>query len=418
MDLNSPVGVLPMVGPIYQKRLEKIGIKTFKDLIYHIPARYLDFREKSPISRLSIGESITIKGKVDSIKNLYTRSGKKIQLAQVSDKSGSVDVIWFNQPFLIKTIKEGETYSFSGKVDWFGRKKAMISPLINTFGIVPIYPETYGISSKWLRGKIKTAYQLIGGEITEYLPQTYGFLDLPSAIKEIHFPNDPDRAKKARERLAFDELLALQITNLKRKSAWQKNHPVYNLEINRKEINQFIDNLPFKLTVSQNKVIDEIIEDLQKPYPMNRLLEGDVGSGKTVVAAAAAFIAFLNGCQSVIMAPTQILAQQHFDTLNNLLQPFKVRISLITSAITEKDLGRCDIFVGTHSLIHQKINIDKVALVVIDEQHKFGVEQREHLVKKIGKKNISPHVLTMTATPIPRTVALTFYGDLDLSTLN
>ena len=407
-----------MVGPIYQKRLEKIGIKTFKDLIYHIPARYLDFREKSPISRLSIGESITIKGKVDSIKNLYTRSGKKIQLAQVSDKSGSVDVIWFNQPFLIKTIKEGETYSFSGKVDWFGRKKAMISPLINTFGIVPIYPETYGISSKWLRGKIKTAYQLIGGEITEYLPQTYGFLDLPSAIKEIHFPNDPDRAKKARERLAFDELLALQITNLKRKSAWQKNHPVYNLEINRKEINQFIDNLPFKLTVSQNKVIDEIIEDLQKPYPMNRLLEGDVGSGKTVVAAAAAFIAFLNGCQSVIMAPTQILAQQHFDTLNNLLQPFKVRISLITSAITEKDLGRCDIFVGTHSLIHQKINIDKVALVVIDEQHKFGVEQREHLVKKIGKKNISPHVLTMTATPIPRTVALTFYGDLDLSTLN
>ncbi|PIP57755.1 ATP-dependent DNA helicase RecG [Candidatus Woesebacteria bacterium CG22_combo_CG10-13_8_21_14_all_39_10] len=418
MDLNSPVGVLPMVGPIYQKRLEKIGIKTFKDLIYHIPARYLDFREKSPISRLSIGESITIKGKVDSIKNLYTRSGKKIQLAQVSDKSGSVDVIWFNQPFLIKTIKEGETYSFSGKVDWFGRKKAMISPLINTFGIVPIYPETYGISSKWLRGKIKTAYQLIGGEITEYLPQTYGFLDLPSAIKEIHFPNDPDRAKKARERLAFDELLALQITNLKRKSAWQKNHPVYNLEINRKEINQFIDNLPFKLTVSQNKVIDEIIEDLQKPYPMNRLLEGDVGSGKTVVAAAAAFIAFLNGCQSVIMTPTQILAQQHFDTLNNLLQPFKVRISLITSAITEKDLGRCDIFVGTHSLIHQKINIDKVALVVIDEQHKFGVEQREHLVKKIGKKNISPHVLTMTATPIPRTVALTFYGDLDLSTLN
>ena len=418
MDLNSPVGVLPMVGPIYQKRLEKIGIKTFKDLIYHIPARYLDFREKSPISRLSIGESITIKGKVDSIKNLYTRSGKKIQLAQVSDKSGSVDVIWFNQPFLIKTIKEGETYSFSGKVDWFGRKKAMISPLINTFGIVPIYPETYGISSKWLRGKIKTAYQLIGGEITEYLPQTYGFLDLPSAIKEIHFPNDPDRAKKARERLAFDELLALQITNLKRKSAWQKNHPVYNLEINRKEINQFIDNLPFKLTVSQNKVIDEIIEDLQKPYPMNRLLEGDVGSGKTVVAATAAFIAFLNGCQSVIMTPTQILAQQHFDTLNNLLQPFKVRISLITSAITEKDLGRCDIFVGTHSLIHQKINIDKVALVVIDEQHKFGVEQREHLVKKIGKKNISPHVLTMTATPIPRTVALTFYGDLDLSTLN
>ena len=418
MNLNSSVGDLPMVGPTYRQRLEKMGIKTFKDLIYHIPARYLDFRERSPISRLSVGDTITIKGKVNSIKNLYTRSGKKIQLAQVTDKSGSISVIWFNQPFLLDVIKEGETYCLSCKVDWFGSKKAMTSPLIDTFGIVPIYPETYGISSKWLRGRIKTAYQLIGSEITEYLPQTFGFLDLPSAIKEIHFPDNPDKAGQARERLAFDELLALQITNIRRKSLWQKNHPAYKLEINRKEINRFIESLPFKLTNSQNKVIDEIIEDFQKQYPMNRLLEGDVGSGKTVVAATAAFISFLNGCQSVIMAPTQILAQQHFDTLNNLLQPFKVRISLITSAITEKDLGRCDIFVGTHSLIHQKINMDKVALVVIDEQHKFGVEQREHLVKKSGKRNISPHVLTMTATPIPRTVALTFYGDLDLSTLN
>ena len=168
---------------------------------------------------------------------------------------------------------------------------------------------------------------------------------------------------------------------------------------------KFIDSLPFKLTDSQNKVIEEIIADFQKAYPMNRLLEGDVGSGKTVVATAACFIAFLNGCQSVIMAPTQILAQQHFDTLNSLLHPFKVRISLITSSISKSDLGRTDIVIGTHSLIHQKINMDKVALIVIDEQHKFGVEQREHLVKKVGKNNVSPHVLTMTATPIPRTVA-------------
>lgn len=407
-----------MVGPVYQVRLEKMGIQTFKDLIYHIPTRYLDFRLKSPVSRLQIGDTTTIKGNIDSVKNLYTRSGKKIQLAQVSDTSGKVDVLWFNQPFLIKTLKEGETHSFSGKVDWFGRKKAMISPLIDTEGIVPVYPETYGISSKWLRGRIKTVYKLIGENLKEYLPQTYGFMDLPSAIKEIHFPNEPEKTGKARERLAFDELLALQITNLKRKALWQKNHPVYELKINRKEINQFIESLPFNLTESQEKVIDEIISDFQKPYPMNRLLEGDVGSGKTVVATTAAYISFLNGYQSVIMAPTQILAQQHFDTLNSLLQPFKVRISLITSSISKSDLGRTDIFVGTHSLIHQKIYMDKVALVIIDEQHKFGVEQREHLVKKMGKNNISPHVLTMTATPIPRTVALTFYGDLDLSTLN
>jgi len=418
MNLDSPVGSLPMIGPVYQKRLEKLEIRSIKNLIYHIPARYLDFREKSLISRLQIGDTVTIKGNIDSLKNLYTRSGKKLQLAQISDTSGKIDVIWFNQPFLIKTLKERETHSFSGKVGWFGRKKAMISPLIDTEGIVPIYPETYGISSKWLKSRIKTAYQLAGEGIKEYLPKTYGFMDLPTSIKEIHFPNEPENARKARQRLAFDELLSLQITNLKRKLAWQKNHPVYKLEIKKEEINKFIDRLPFKLTGSQEKVIDEIITDFKKPYPMNRLLEGDVGSGKTVVAATAAFIAFLNGCQSIIMAPTQILAQQHFDTLNSLLQPFKVRISLITSSISKSDLGRTDIFVGTHSLIHQKLNMDKVSLVVIDEQHKFGVEQREHLVKRVGQKNISPHVLTMTATPIPRTVALTFYGDLDLSTLN
>ena len=418
MNLDSPVGDLPQVGPTYQIRLEKIGINTVHDLIYHIPSRYLDFRKKSKISHLNIGETTTIKANLDTIRNQYTRNGKKIQFGKVTDDSGSIEVIWFNQPYLIKSLEEGETYSFSGEVGWFGRKRAMISPLINTEGINPVYPETYGVSSRWLWKRISQAYSIIKDDIKEYLPETYGFMSLPLSIKEIHFPEDLEKAEQARKRLAFDELLLLQIANLERKRQWQKGSPTYKLEFREKDLDRFISNLPFKLTASQERVVKEISSDFKRDYPMNRLLEGDVGSGKTVVAAIASFISFLNGCQTVIMAPTQILAQQHFDTLNKLLQPFKVRISLITSSISSKELGRNDIFVGTHSLIHQKIDMDKVALIVIDEQHKFGVEQRAHLIKKVGKRNISPHVLTMTATPIPRTVALTFYGDLDLSLLN
>jgi ATP-dependent DNA helicase RecG len=432
MNLNSSVGELPMVGPIYQTRLQKMDIEKIKDLIYHLPNKYLDFRKSSKIGRVQIGDIVTIKGKIDSIKNQYTRAGKKLQIAEISDETGTLITVWFNQPFLIRTISAGDTLSLSGKVDWFGRKKALISPefekiteggeTLHTGKLIPVYPETYGLSSKWLRRKIKTAYDITEDEISEYLSKSQlkniNLVSLPQAIKSVHFPEDPEEAEKGRERLAFDELLFLQTQNLKRKSQWQKNKATYQLHVEESEIEKFTNSLPFKLTQSQEQVIREITGDLKKKYPMNRLLEGDVGSGKTVVAATAAFISFLNGYQTVIMAPTQILAQQHFDTLKSLLQPFKVRISLITSSISSKELGRNDIFVGTHALIHQNINFDKVALVVIDEQQKFGVEQREHLIRKVKDKNTAPHILTMTATPIPRTVALTFYGDLDLSTLN
>jgi ATP-dependent DNA helicase RecG len=217
--------------------------------------------------------------------------------------------------------------------------------------------------------------------------------------------------------LAFNELLLLEMKNLARKETWQKNKPTYRLTVNIPALNKFINSLPFKLTPSQKRVVKEILNDFQKTYPMNRLLEGDVGSGKTVVAIIAAFITFLNGYQTVYMAPTQILAEQHFNTLNLLLQPFKVRIKLITSQVKKGDLGREDIFIGTHSLIYNRIDFDRVAFVVIDEQHRFGVEQRTKLIHRARGSNLAPHVLTMTATPIPRSVALTFYGDLDLSIL-
>jgi len=349
-----------------------------------------------------------------------------MQIGSVEDATGKITVVWFNQPFLIKTLYPGRLVSLSGKVGWFSRKLCLNSPdyeildseeneTFHTGRFVPIYAETAGLSSKWIRTKIRSAFAIV--PIEEYLPQDLltkkNLVGFKEAIREVHFPKDLKEVEVGRRRLAFNELLNLQLKSEYRKLNWSKNKVKNKLKIEKKETNQFISSLPFKLTESQEKVVTEILSDLEKDIPMNRLLEGDVGSGKTVVAAVGAFASFLNGYQSLIMAPTQILANQHYQTLKGLFDKFNLRISLITSAIKKIELGRSDIFIGTHSLIHSKVDFDKVAFVVIDEQHRFGVEQRQHLVKKSG----TPHVLTMTATPIPRTVALTTYGDLDLSIL-
>ncbi len=349
-----------------------------------------------------------------------------MQIGSVEDATGKIMVVWFNQPFLIKTLYPERLVSLSGKVGWFSRKLCLTSPdyeildseegeTFHTGRFVPIYAETAGLSSKWIRTKIRGAFAEVS--IEEYLPQDFltrkNFIGFKEAIRKVHFPKDLKEVEEGRRRLAFNELLNLQLKSEFRKLNWSKNKVKNKLKVVAPEINQFIDSLPFKLTESQDKAIAEIVNDLKKDLPMNRLLEGDVGSGKTVVAAVGAFVSFLNGYQSLIMAPTQILANQHYQTLKALFDKFNVRISLITSDIKKIELGRSDVFVGTHSLIHSKVDFDKVAFVVIDEQHRFGVEQRQHLVKKTG----TPHVLTMTATPIPRTVALTTYGDLDLSVL-
>ena len=349
-----------------------------------------------------------------------------MQIGSVEDATGKITVVWFNQPFLIKTLYPGRTVSLSGKVGFFSRKLCLSSPdyeiltdeetpTVHTGRFVPIYPETAGLSSKWIRTKIKDAFQNIS--ISDFLPDDIlsklKLTDLKNAVKFVHFPKDLKEAEIGRERLAFNELLMLELKSLHRKINWKRNKVSNKLFVNKTEVNKFIETLPFKLTQSQNIAIDEILKDLERNYPMNRLLEGDVGSGKTVVAAAAAFAVFANGFQTVIMAPTQILAEQHYKTLNSIFEKYKVRVSLITSSSKKGEIGRSDIFVGTHALIHSKTDFTKVALVVIDEQHRFGVEQRKHLVKKSG----TPHILTMTATPIPRTIALTSYGDLDLSVL-
>ena len=438
MNLKDHVVRLPFVGPTYAKRLEKLGITTIEDLIFHFPFRYDDFSLISPISRVQVGEIVTICGIVEKFSNTFTKTGKKIQMAEIVDDSGKIEAIFFNQMFLYRVLKKGERFNFSGKVEWFGHKKVLLSPeyekipntkyqilnTIHTGRLVPIYNETYGVSSKWLRSRIKTALDALGEQIEEFLPEEIvkneNLLPEKEAIEQIHFPKDKPSAQKAKYRLAFDELFLIQLASLLRKRDWEKKVLGKQFFIDFEQSMKFVENLPFALTNAQKKCIKEILLDLQKNIPMNRLLQGDVGSGKTVVAALAAYTAFLNKSDTLFMAPTEILANQHYQTLKALLAPFNVPIKLITASHknneTIQQLNNCSpkVIVGTHALLYQDYDPEKIGLVIVDEQHRFGVEQR----KVLSEKGKAPHFLTMTATPIPRTIALTLYNDLDLSVID
>ena len=434
MKLETPIKSLFMVGKYYAQRLSKLEINTIEDLLYHFPFRYTDYSLVSPINKLQQGEIVTIEGKVLSIKNQYLRGGRKIQRAQIDDGSGKIQITWFNQPFLIRTIREGEGYRFSGKVDRFAGRLTMTSPEyersleqkdnIHTGRLIPIYHETAKLSSKWLRSRISWIMEKFPDQLQEFLPKKIleenNLLEFKKALKKIHFPENIKDFKEARKRFAFEELFLLHLQTLKRKESWKKEKLAFKFFIDDKKTKEFIKSLPFKLTDAQKRTIKEILGDFKKDIPMNRLLEGDVGSGKTVVAALAIYIAFSNKTQSVLMAPTGILAKQHYQTLIDLLKPFKIKVRLITggSKTEQKDKEKTDVFVGTHALLYKKAPFEKLGLVVIDEQHRFGVEQRAKLIQKNVKKGYSPHILTMTATPIPRTIALTLYGDLSLSVID
>lgn len=415
------------------KRLEKLGIYTVGDLLYYAPFRYNDYSLVSPIAKVQPGEIVTIRGRVVSIKNIYTKNGKKIQQAVVSDNSGNLELIWFNQPFLIRTIKPGDSVSLSGTVGWFGHKLVMESPeyeiltdgdslTLHTGRLVPVYSETAGVSSKWLRGRIAFVLDKCINQLFEYLPDTilreYGLPNIKDAINNVHFPARQEEAQSARERLAFEELFLLQLRSYEQKRRWQKTHAATALKSDRETLDQFTAKLPFVLTDDQKQALTEIVRDISGDIPMNRLFVGDVGSGKTVVAAAAMFVAYQNGKRAVLMAPTQILAQQHYQTIKHLLEPWEIKIDLVTSQ-QKTTLPKQDsnILIGTHALLSAKISLNNVGLVVIDEQQRFGVIQRSLMLKK-NQQKLTPHLLTMTATPIPRTVARTIYSNLDLSILN
>ncbi|MBI2621576.1 MAG: ATP-dependent DNA helicase RecG [Candidatus Levybacteria bacterium] len=435
--LTIKIQTLGGVYKRYASSLEKLGIVRLGDFLYHVPFRYEDYALISKISQVQPGEVVTIRGKVLEIKNEYTRRYFVIQKAKIKDQSGVIDVVWFNQPYIVKSINQGDKVSLSGKIEKKGSRLQISNPdfelgedeFIHTGRLVPIYPETRGVSSKWIRRQVFRLLKENQKEIEEYLPSDIlnrnGLQNLFDAIYKIHFPLSLEEAEVAKKRLSFDELFLMQLSSLKRRGEWEKNLIgfVFDIKKYNGQIHEFIKRLPFELTSAQKKAISEIFTDFSMEKPMNRLLEGDVGSGKTVVAAAAMYLAYLNGFQSVLMAPTEILAQQHFKTISSLLESFGLRVELRTSSSKknwklETPKGypnwKFDILIGTHAVIHKGVNFEKLGLVVIDEQQRFGVEQRSIL----RKKGDNPHVLTMTATPIPRTIALTMYGDLDLSILD
>lgn len=448
IKLKTPISQIFLVGPTYASRLTKLGIQTVEDLIYHFPFRYDDFSLISKISRLQAGETVTIQGKVISIKNVFTKNGKKIQQAKIADDTDSIDVIWFNQIFIVKTIKVGDTLSLSGKVDFFSHQLVLYSPeyekisnqqlaisnrTIHTGRLVPVYPETYGVSSKWLRSRIAPLLPQILPQIEDFLPeeirQKNNLVALSNALQTIHFPSNKQESEKAIERLSFDELFLLQLGSLKRKIEWSHETVGHSFKIAsyQSQIQTFWEKLPFTLTSAQQKAVREIFSDLEKPQPMNRLLQGDVGSGKTVVAAICLYLSYLNGYQSAFMAPTEILANQHYQTIKQLLEPLGLKIGLFTSSSNKKNINNScgtrgtsnsrdtfDIYIGTHALIADKLQFDRLGLIVIDEQHRFGVEQRS----KLKEKGLNPHLLSMTATPIPRTIALTLYKELEMSVID
>jgi len=430
MKLSDPIGELPLVGPVYQKRLRKLEIKHVSDLLYHVPRRYEDYRLISNFSRLSPGETVTVHGEIIFARNQYTKSNKKLQIIEIgNDKGNKIQAVWFNQPFLVKNFRKGEMFSFSGKADWFGRKMALIAPeyekivadkkLIHTSRIVPIYATTAGISSKWLRRRMMDILERepeAGEYLDNYLRSELELMELADSLKLIHFPETTDDALKGRERLAFDELLGLQILNQLRDREWQKKAQSKKIRMNEKVLSKFTETLPFELTKSQEQAISEILTDMKKSLAMNRLLQGDVGSGKTVVAAAAAVVAHSSGYKTILMAPTQILANQHYTTLGEFLGKMGMKITLVTGSKKVID-DEASVIVGTHALLHTPKNFEDTALMIVDEQHRFGVEQRALLEELATSNTKVPHVLTMTATPIPRSVALTFYGDLDISSL-
>lgn len=432
LALNTSISKVPLIGPAYARRMENLEIRTVSDLLYHLPSRFDDFSLLAKANSLQEGETVTIFGTVLSIKNIFTRNGFMLQQAEVEDDSGTCEVMWFNQRFITSVIKRGDRVSLSGKVGRSSKSKVQLqNPAfevlhpgqkpIHTGRLVPIYPETQGISSKWLRSRINKVLELITSgnlEIKEFLDtdvlQENHLMGLQEALFQVHFPDSLERAAKAKERLAFNELLLSQLESKRRRQDWQKQTvgSIFKIIEFKEKLDSFVTSLPFELTGAQQKVISEIFSDLGKNTPMNRLLQGDVGSGKTVVAALGMLVAKLNGFQSVLMAPTEILAQQHYLTLTQLFKPLGLGVGIATGSL--KDFENYDIIVGTHALLSDKISYKKLGFIVIDEQHRFGVGQRSLL----AQKGTNPHILTMTATPIPRTVALTLYGDLDLSVLN
>ncbi|MCK4400695.1 ATP-dependent DNA helicase RecG [bacterium] len=442
LNPDTSIQYIKGVGPKRVALFERLGIQTVKDLLYYIPRRYEDRSDFSPIARLRIGEQNTVVGKVLTSGVQKLKRNLSILKVAIDDGTGIIYAVWFNQPFLEEQFKIGTKLVVSGKVQLYGRKLQISSQsyeilrskdkeseteeLIHTGRIVPFYPLTQDISQRRIRRMIKNALDNCLDQINDMLSQDikdrYNMVDTKQALLNIHFPETQKDSESAYRRIVFDEFLLLQLGILLKRASISEPQLGIKHQNKGRLLEQFLKTLPFKLTDAQHRVIDEINRDMTSEEQMNRLIQGEVGSGKTIVAIAALLISIENDYQGAIMAPTEILAEQHYITLAEMLSHLGIKIDLLIGSTPQKSRveitenirnGITDIIIGTHTLVQENIKFKRLGLIVIDEQHRFGVMQRNML----RKKGLNPDVLVMTATPIPRTLALTVYGDLDISTI-
>ncbi len=433
MDLDKDVKYVKGVGPNRVKLLNKLGIYTLKDLITYYPRDYEDRSKPKLISDCNDGEEVTIEGIACGRVSEIRMAKRTMQKLLVKDETGGILITWFNQSYLKNKFEVGKKYRFYGKVSFKYGKAEMASPVFdnieqrnNTGRIVPIYPLTYQLSQNVLRKIMENAILEVRGNLYENLPEEilteYHLEEVNKATEEIHFPKQLSDFERARRRFVFEELLSVQLALLALKNYYKND--IEGIEFSKEvHISDVIQEFPFKFTGAQRRVLEEIEGDMERKTPMNRLLQGDVGSGKTAVAMCAAYKAVKSGYQVAIMAPTAILATQHLENFKNILDKLQIKCDLLISGISKKkkeDIlqrlkdGEIDILIGTHALIEDNVEFSKLGLVVTDEQHRFGVKQRT----KIAEKGQNPDVLVMSATPIPRTLALILYGDLDISIID
>lgn len=426
--LSAPIGTLAGVGKKRTEIYKKLGIESIRDLLYHFPRGYTDFSAVTDIADSATDEPVVIRAVVTKkLPVSYIRKGMTIYKAVLTDYTADITAVFYNNVYAFNALEVGKEYCLYGKVSGNFIRKEINSPVVIGADEDPVRPSYHlseGLTNKMLHTNIKEALRIFDENPYDFMPaeilRENKLCSLSYALHNIHFPEDDKAREIATKRLSFDELFLLQLGMLRLKG---RNRELTGCVMKEKDISPYYNSLPFEPTGAQKRAVQEIMADMCRDVPMSRLLQGDVGSGKTAVCAAACYFSYLNGCQSALMAPTEILAGQHFRTLTDFLSPLGVKVCLLTGSLTQKQKnslkdeiagGEYDVVVGTHALIQQSTRFSRLGLVITDEQHRFGVNQRADL----AGKGENPHKLVMSATPIPRTLGLIIYGDLDISVLD